>query len=298
MTRLALCFLAALIALSISVGASGRCGSPSSLDLPITVKQGLPLVRVTLKSGDAVLIVDTGAESSIFSTAAAERLQLPRNMAYPRRVRGINGGVVSGAVELPGFAIAGVHMPNFGVLVGSLDLPKVDGIAPDGLLGADILSDFDLEMDLAHDLVRLTCGVPAPAWTRSHSPIAANRSLHNRLFFRTSLDGKNIATIIDTGAQHSLLAAEAASALGASPERLAREHVGQVRGVGTSVGVEARPYRFRRLVIGEETLTDPILLVAPVNLADADLILGADFLKSFRAWISYKSRNAFIARAP
>jgi hypothetical protein len=37
-------------------------------------------------------------------------------------------------------------------------------------LGADILSDFDLEMDLAHDRVRLTCAMAAPAWIRGRLP--------------------------------------------------------------------------------------------------------------------------------
>jgi predicted aspartyl protease len=215
-------------------------------------------------------------------------------MVYPRQVRGLNGGAVGGAVELPGLSVGARYLKNYGALVAAIDLPKIDGLSPDGLLGADILSDFDLDLDLSRARVWLACAAGEPAWSQDHTAIAANRSIHDRLFFRAELDGKSIAAVIDTGAQHSLIDRQKALSIGVNPTALDGRAGKPVRGI-TDAAIEARSYRFRRLAIGREILLDPTLLVAPLGLEDADLILGTDFLKAHRVWISYKSHKIFIA---
>jgi hypothetical protein len=217
-------------------------------------------------------------------------------MVYPRRLQGLGGGVVGGMVELPDLAIGGVHLPNFGALVGSIDLPKLGGMVPDGLLGADILSDFEVDLDFAHSRVRLSCAIGAPDWGTPYTVIEANRSVHDRLFFRATLDGKKVATIIDTGAQDSVIDTRFALAAGVDPQALSREPAKAIRGVSGGAGVPARPYRFRQLVIGNETLSNPILLVAPLGLEDADLIVGVGFLRDRRVWLSYRSHRIFLGR--
>jgi hypothetical protein len=140
-------FAAGLTCLATPAAATDVCHQP--VDLPVTLAEGVPLVRLTLGNKEAVLILDTGAESTIVSTNAADRLQLPRNMVYPLRLRGLGGGVVGGAVGLPGLAVGGLHLPNFGALVGPIDLPKLGSFVPDGLLGADILSDYDVDLSVS-----------------------------------------------------------------------------------------------------------------------------------------------------
>jgi hypothetical protein len=94
-----LLFAAGLTCLAAPAAATDVCHQP--VDLPATLAEGVPLVRLTLGNKEAVLILDTGAESTIVSTNAADRLQLPRNMVYPRRLRGLGGGVVGGAAGCP-----------------------------------------------------------------------------------------------------------------------------------------------------------------------------------------------------
>jgi predicted aspartyl protease len=246
------------------------------------------------------LILDTGAEHTILSQATADRLQLPQNRAYPRTLRGIGGAVVSGAVELPGLAAAGTVLRNFGALVGSIDLPSFEGVVPDGLLGADILSSFELDLDLRHGILRLYdplfCRAPAADWGQAYAVIEANRSLHDRLFFPALLNGQRLAVIFDTGAQRSLLDLQSARTIGADMQALDREPTKTVRGVASSI--QARLYRFRKLEVGGQSLPDPILLVAPLNLNDADLVLGNDYLRSRRVWLSYGSHRIFLAHPP
>jgi predicted aspartyl protease len=142
--------------------------------------------------------------------------------------------------------------------------------------------------------VRLSCSAAKPDWSRSYSIIEANRSLHDRLFFWSTLDSKRTAVIIDTGAQHSVVDSQAALATGIDAKALSGQPAIAVLGISGSGGVQARPYRFRELVIGGERLAQPSLLVAPLGLVDADLILGADFLKDRRVRLSYRSRRIYI----
>ena len=295
-----LVFAVGLMALSVSAAANDGCRPELRVNLPITVTEGVPVVRLNVSNKEVVLVLDTGAESTILSTDAADRLQLPRSMVYPRRVRGLDGGVVGGAVELPGLAAGGVRVPNFGALVGSINLSSLGGMVPDGLLGADILSDFEVDLDLAHARVRLynrsACTTAPVDWGRPYTLIEANRSVHDRLFFWATLDGKKVATIIDTGAQRSVIDTRSAAAAGADPQGLGREPAKTVRGVGSGTGVQALSYNFGQLVVGDETVSNPTLLVTPLGLEDADLILGVDYLRTRRLWLSYRTHRIFLGR--
>ena len=289
---------AGLLALASPVVAAttGCTSPPGRFDLPLTLGDGVPLVRLSVGEKEAVLILDTGAEATVISTSAADRLQLPRSTVYPRRLHGLGGGVVGGVVELPGLAAAGTPLPNLGALVGPIDLPKLGGIVPDGLLGADILSDYDVDLDLPGKRVELSCSRGAPNWGRSYSTIEANRSVHDRLFFWATLDGKRVATIIDTGAQHSVVDSRAALAAGADIQASGDRPTIALRGISGAGRMQARPYRFRELVISGEKLYNPMLLVASLRLEDADLILGADFLQTHRVRLSYRAHRVFIER--
>lgn len=116
---------------------------------------------------------------------------------------------------------------------------------------------------------------------------------------RTSkgVDGKSIAVIIDTGAQHSVIDRQTALSIGVDSRALNGAPASSFRGIASGTGIEARQYRFRRLTIGREMIVDPTLLIAPLGLEDADLILGTDFLKARHVWMSYKSHKIVIARS-
>lgn len=290
-----LVLIVGLAALAVPIAAADLCKLQGHLDLPITLGGGVPVVRFTVSNKELILVVDTGAESTLISTSAADRLQLARSMVYPRRLHGLGGGIVGGAVALPGLAAAGVELPNLGALVGPIELPMLGGIQPDGLLGADILSDDEVDVDLAHARIRLFCSAGAPDWGHPYSTIEANRSVHGRLFFWSTLDAKKVAAIIDTGAQHSVVDSRAALAAGADAQAISRQPAMALRGISGAGGMAARPYHFRELVLPGEKLSNPNLLVAPLGLDDADLILGADFLRDRYVRLSYRSHRLLIS---
>ena len=169
----------------------------------------------------------------------------------------------------------------------------------DGVLGADTLSSFDVDLDLpGHRMVlyqKQTCANAAPAWPEPYDKIAVGRSLGDHLFFLVQLDGRRIATFIDTGAQLTVLSTEAAAALGVTAAVLARDPVILVHGAAAEQ-LDAHVHRFAQLGIGTEVIRNLEIAVTNIRLSDADLVLGTDFLRSRRMWMSYGSQQIFLSR--
>jgi predicted aspartyl protease len=140
-----------------------------------------------------------------------------------------------------------------------------------------------------------TCPDAGPAWTLPYARIAAGRSTGDHLFFPVQLDGRTIAAFVDTGSQFTVLSTRAALALGVTDAVLAHDRGATVRGAA-SERLAAHIHRFSQLAIGAEVIHNPETIVTDVRLSDADLVLGIDFLKSRRIWLSYGSRQIFLSR--
>jgi predicted aspartyl protease len=167
------------------------------------------------------------------------------------------------------------------------------------VLGADTLSSFDIDLDLPHHRMvfygKQSCPTAAPAWAEAYATISARRSFSNHLSFSAQLDGRQIETFIDTGAQLSVISSKAALALGVTETVLARDRATVTLGAAAE-RLNSHLHQFSRLEVGGEAVRNPTLIIADVNLRDADLILGIDFLASRRIWLSYASQQIFLSR--
>jgi predicted aspartyl protease len=295
------CVAVALMAIPATPTASAQCRPRHLVDLPVNLAQGLPLVLVSSGRRGMTLILDTGAEQSILSRTVVERLGLQPYRAYQRTMRGPSGSVGAETVDLP-LAAGGIPLPNHGVLVGSLSLPTLgETEPPDGLLGADLLSNFEVDLDLPHGLLHLyekpACEITAPAWALRYEVIPANRSLHDHLFFKLILDGTSLAAFFDSGTQHSLVDERSARQVGVDDTVLGQDPASTVRGINAATA-PAHIHRFVKLIVGGEALAHPELVVTKLGLNDADVILGTDYLRSHRVWLSYGSHQVFFQTGP
>jgi predicted aspartyl protease len=290
--------LVASAAGSARVAAQGcRPGRP--VELAVTPMGNVPIVTLIINGLSANFLFDTGAERTILTAPAARRLGVVPHYEYARRMRSLGGAMAGGDARLRSLDLGGTVLPDVRILVGPVSLPMVGGEPIDGLLGADFLADFEVDLDLARRRVLLyqkpACPIAAPAWSEPSTTIRANRSLHDRLFFPVSLDGHRLAALIDTGAQLTALDATSAAALGVTVTSLARDPVATLRGAAAEI-VKSRAHRFAQLDIDGEVLRDPVIVVTNLGLQDADLVLGADFLRSHRVWLSYGSHLIFVGR--
>jgi len=282
------------------VAAAGGCGTIRLGETTVATLRNAPIVTLSANGVPVTLVIDTGAQGTILTPAVARRIgaQRPR-IEFQRQLRGIAGTLPTDEMELHSFTVGGVAIPWRRVRVAPVNVASVFSGPLDGVLGADSLSSFDVDLDLpGHHMVlyeRQSCPGAMPAWAEPYATISAGRSLVDHLFFPVQLDGHRIDAFVDTGSQFTVLSTRIALAIGVTAGTLERDREATVLGAAAE-RLAARVHRFSRLEIGTEVLRNPEIIVTDVRLSDADLVLGIDFLRARRIWFSYGSRQIFIMR--
>jgi predicted aspartyl protease len=280
--------------------AGGGCGASRIGEVTVATLRNAPILTLFANGAPVTLLLDTGAEWTILTPAVAQRIgaTAPR-VEFPRQIRGLAGSLGTSEVELRSFTAGQVTIPWRRVRVASVNMPSVFSGPLDGVLGADTLSSFDIDLDLPHHRMvfyrRQSCPGAAPAWSEPYGTIAARLSFSNHLFFPVQLDGHRIDAFFDTGAQLSVLSTRAALALGINEAALLRDRATVTLGAAAE-RLNSHVHRFSRMEIGEEVVHNPQLVVTDIKLGDADLVLGIDFLGSHRIWLSYGSQQIFLSR--
>ena len=282
------------------VAASGGCGTARLGQTTVATLRNAPIVTLLANGMPVTMLLDTGAETTILTPGVAKRLGAQRpQVEFDRQLRGVAGSLQTSEVELHSFAIGGVAIPWRRVRVAPIKVASVFSGPLDGVLGADSLNSFDIDLDLPNNRItfygKQTCPGAAPVWTEPYITIAAGRSKADHLFFPVQLDGHKINAFVDTGAQSTVLSTSAALALGLTPVLLARDRAAVLRGAGPEQ-LSGRVHRFARLEIGGEAIRNPEIIVADLNLSDADLVLGIDIVRPWRIWLSYGAQKIFLLR--
>ena len=276
------------------------CGTSRIGEITVATLRNSPIVTVVANGAAVTLLLDTGAEWTILTPSAAKRVgaQTPR-IEFQRQIRGLSGSLATNEVELRSFTAGQTAIPWRRVRVAPLNMPSVFSGALDGVLGADTLSSFDIDLDLPHHRMvfygKQSCPSAAPAWTEPYATIAVRKTFSNHLSFPTQLDGRQIDTFIDTGAQLSVLSSKAALALGVTEAALSRDRATVTLGAAAE-RLNSHLHHFSHMEVGGEVVRSPALIVADVSLSDADLVLGIDFVASRRVWLSYGSQQIFLSR--
>ena len=272
--------------------------------VPVEIARNTPLTTVQVNDVDVTFIVDTGAYRTLMSDDAVRNLNLERDKWVATTIRGI-GGVQERPDALPRSLRLGTTMLHrrtltggTSVMVGPLPVNTVDGKPIAGLLGRDFLSPFDLDLDLPNGRLTLFdvqgCSVGFLPWTTPYAAIPAIPSVDSALVVQVVVNGRALRALIDTGASGSLITASGMFRLGLTPELLARDPVGSGAGVGPAP-VPMRHHHFAEMRVGPVATRDPTLWVAPVHTVPiVDMLLGTDWLRSRRVWLSFATKQMFV----
>jgi predicted aspartyl protease len=272
------------------------CGAALAKPISLENVNGLPLVTVLADGNSLKLMLDTGAERTVLTSGAAERVggKAPQ-IQFRRSLNGVAGSLPGREVEFKSFTIGGVDIPWRRVMVATIAMPSMLSTA-DGVLGTDVLSKFDIDLDLPNRRMSLyEKGICTPDWAGPHAEIKIGRSAANsHLFFPVQLDHRKITATIDTGAQRTTLSAATARAMGITDAVLAQDPPIHTRGFGGGT-LASRIHKFERLTVGNIRLSNPDIVVTDLRLRGIDLILGMDFLRSRRLWLSHAGFRMFLS---
>ena len=129
--------------------ADGTCPLIPLAEMPLEVRGNMLFVQAKIDEEPVTLLVDTGAERTLLTEAAVDRLHLPRDLQHATRTLGIGSPTATWDARLPnGIVLGATHFPVDSVTVGRFGIHEVAGGSADGLLGADILLAFDIDLDL------------------------------------------------------------------------------------------------------------------------------------------------------
>ena len=278
-------------------GPGGSCALVRQADMPIQTRNNLIFVPARFNGQSATLVLDTGAERTILTEAAVSRLHLRRDLRQASSTVGVGGVSATYDARPDDFAIGAFRLPADTVSVGAFSLPAFGDIQPDGLLGADILLAFDLDIDLPDGHLTIyrarPCTDARPPWTVPYKPIAGVSMWRDRLLLPLTLNGAEGKAILDTGAQRSLIQVGFAARAGVTQAMLDADPLRSMRGASREEAT-FRLHRFDTIRIGSEEAHDVPLPVASLPRAQQDALIGGDFLHGRRIWLSPASHQVFI----
>lgn len=290
--------LAAFVLAAGPALAAGGCTPAARAAIPLSVERHSLFVPVTINGTPTTFLLDTGAEDTILGTEIAQRLGLATHHAYSRTMVGFGGTIATGEVHPDSVAVGSLSLSGFFAPVAEVRLPVLEGQPADGLLGADVLRDFDLDIDMVGRRLALytpvACDDPVLPWGGAAHATPAHVSARRHLVFDVRIAGHVLPAFIDTGAQASFIDGDAAARLGINAAALRQDPAVTVHGVNSSAD-GMRQHRFDQLEVAGIAWAKPVLVVAPLRLDDADVILGADFLEAYRVWFAYGAGRLFVS---
>lgn len=268
--------------------------------MPLETRDNLMFITADIGNQPVRLLVDTGAERTVLTEAAVARLGLPHDTRHATRSVGIGGMSANWDVFIPGIVLGNTRFPVQRLAVGDFTVDHTSGPPADGLLGADILLAFELDIDAPDRQLTLFrvrhCPDAVPPWSKPGIRINGVEARRDRLLVPITLDGTTGMAVLDTGAQATAIGMLMARRLGLSAESLAADHKVVVHGAAPQ-SLAVHVHRFRELQVGDARFEAPALAVVPNENGIGDALLGADFLHGRRVWFSLASRQLFISTA-
>ncbi|WP_428538630.1 retroviral-like aspartic protease family protein [Rhodopila sp.] len=296
--RVFLLLLAAILA---------RCATPPGTDcrltmvarMPLAVQDHLLVVPGGINGKEVHLVVDSGAERTTISDEVARRLGLPPDARYVNRALGVGGVTTTTDVSVQRLVLGGVHFPLDRIAVGSFNLRTTTGLDADGLLGADILLAFDMDIDVPAGRLTLyrrrICADMRPPWTDPAIEITGVRARRDRLLVPFQLDDVPGMAILDTGAQGNVIGIDMARRMGLDQRSLANDPAVRQHGVGPGETI-SRLHQFRSLRIGPVVQQQPRITVMTADFGVGDALIGEQFLYRRRVWVAFHSRQIFVSQ--
>jgi predicted aspartyl protease len=188
-----------------------------------------------------------------------------------------------------------------GLKAFSIPPSPVDALEVDGVLGADVIADYAVEMDMKGKSWRMADTV-TPAMTQGmHAPVPLTLDDGRAPRLTAIVDGVAIPALLDTGARATIMNWQAARLLGLDPASAGLEAGGTLQGV-TEHGTKSLSKVFAELRLGEAKTAAPKIRIAdlPVfevlGMADGPaMIVGIDMLADRRFVIDHPGLRLFIS---
>jgi hypothetical protein len=326
---------AALIALGLASPALAQDCGPLVLinSLPLTVQGARMTVPVTMNGQPEKMIFATGGGVSTINQKTVDALKLDTMNARFRQLD--YSGHASEKFVAMDFKLGDLENKDLQFLI-TPDPEAGNDDDSAGILATDILSHYDVELDLSENKLNLfsqkhcdghvvywhpaavavmpiTLEKPRGVTIQGHLKPIPRRDVH--VWVDILLDGKPFKAVISTSTARSTIFAKAAYSLGVSPDSPGAVKLAPING---GSGPQPFGYMFKTLTFDTVTVTNPHMAVIPDLIGSKDvnntintdslvhreyddlgpdITIGMDILKKLRTYIAFGERRLYVTPA-
>jgi clan AA aspartic protease (TIGR02281 family) len=277
-----------------------QCRITAKTKVPIERSQGRFVATAKVNGNPLRMLLDTGATRSALAPRTIEALGINPSASSSARIQSIQPDSVGNHLyRLRTLEIGDASWRNRDVLSVNVVRPEqeADHESAVGIIAADVLSDYDTEIDFPAGVLTLFeashCDGDFVPWTGDHVTLQIDPGQYKLFSITVVLNGHPLRALVDTGSNLTSVTRKAALAIGVDPAILATERAGTFVGA-KGAAVQAHKHRFDTMTVGRETFRNVPMFVQDTDFAPHDMLLGMDFLKWRKVWLSYRTGQAFL----
>ena len=247
----------------------------------------------------AMLEVSTGLGLTSVLPGSVQSLGLPTDPVRRSGFGRPGSGDVRQNVTVRSLRVGGQDWGGRSLAVRPYFMPDGSPPAFDAMIGADLLRETELELDLPARRIafhaRRNCRPGAPPWAPASS-VPMEVQNHGTPFVVARVNGHPVRALIHTGNNATVMTRRLADQLGLIRADAAGR---RVRSHGTDPRVSrGQEVRVDELAVGQEVLRGvPVIATADGTGSSEELVLGQDWLQRRKVWLSFGGRRLFLARA-
>lgn len=250
---------------------------------------------VSIDGTSVNMLLDTGGFYTVLDRKTADRMHLVVRAVPYAGIRFFDG-TTSNLSAKPGTMLIGnVPFRDHAIYVANFENPLFDGI-----LGAEILSVFDVDLDFAGGKVNLFAQGHCPGkiayWTHGATPAAIDFEMKgNHIALEAEINGKTVKAVLDSGASTTVMKLEtAADILHMDADQLRR-----MRNEGKAQKL------FETLTFQNIAISQPAIHLISKDeskLFDGgsqvpQIIIGMGVLRQLHLYIAYKEKKLYVTPA-
>jgi predicted aspartyl protease len=281
------------------------CSAEQVAVLPITYSTFLPTVPALINGHQVQIAVDTGAEKSTLTPEILSKVKLPYANQHMTGFRSSGGDTLFAPNVLVDLEFAGRHydqqvMPlvSSPLFISSNLIEVFRHENPNvGIIGTDILADYDLQFDFPQKTLTLyrvgKCEDFNPPWQGHYATLPIKITARRRILVPTEVEGHAMNALFDTGSAGEGISLDAADGLGISADDLAKDQLGSGSGIGET-SFKTPIHVFSSVQIGDEIFKNRRYQFIRIKDSQSDMLIGEDYMLYRRFWISYATSKLFI----
>jgi predicted aspartyl protease len=292
----------------LAAQAHAACTTQRVATVPLTLWQNKLLLTVGVNGSPEIMALDTGAGISVVSAEAAGRLNIPHDFDRAADVQGVGGAdSVLFIGQLDSLDVGGLRFSRMVAPIVAMSEADWTNKPLAGLLGADILSRFAVDLDIKGGQMALWrdtgCDTDPPPWDADAEPVSIELDEGHHIQVPVKVDGVTLNAVLDTGAGAFFLTQRAGMRAGVTDDML--ESDPHIHGVGVNNrGWTGSLHRFESVRFGAARFSNVVAALTPSGnvsaynaLIGSDGLIGMTLLKDMRIWISYKTKSLYVQQS-